>query len=189
MPFVPQGYGELPFGLRDMRLTPWVAGALSVTIINENPRVQTLEVNITRDSADLDGDDVRVATHSFATRVEGTLSAGGINQVVVAMMTGGNTTGSTGTAPNKINTFILEGDDVEGYFKIEGQAYADDGGDVHVIVWHAKATSGPNWSFNQGEFTVSACDIIGTFDSTTTPSRLLTVIQNQTVAPLPAVIP
>jgi hypothetical protein len=184
-----QGFGEIPFGLRDIRLTPWVAGALSTTLILDYPRIQTLEVNIARDSADLEGDDVRIASHSFATRIEGTLTAGGINLAVVAMLTGGSTTGPSGTAPAKTTTFILEGDDTETYFKAEGQSLADDGGDVHVTIWHAKATSGPNWSFNQGEFTVSACDIVGTYDQTATPTRLVTVVQNQTAVPLAAAIP
>jgi hypothetical protein len=108
---------------------------------------------------------------------------------VVAMLTGGSTTGPSETAPAKTTTFILEGDDTETYFKAEGQSLADDGGDVHVTIWHAKATSGPNWSFNQGEFTVSACDIVGTYDQTATPTRLVTVVQNQTAVPLAAAIP
>lgn len=173
-----QPFGEIPFGLRDIRLTPWNGAVLGTPI--DVPRIRTMEANITRDSADLEGDDVRVATHTFGTAAEGTFEAGGINLAALALLTGGSSTGVLGTTPNKTNTFILEGDDVGGYFKVEGQAIADDSGDVHVIIWRAKATNGPNTTFNQGEFALTTCDVTGIFDASVTPSRLYSIIQNET---------
>jgi uncharacterized protein YqgV (UPF0045/DUF77 family) len=171
-------WGEIPFGLRDAKITPWTAGGTLGTAVAV-PRVRSVEANVTRDSADLDGDDVRIATHTFGTAIEGTFEEGGINFAVLAVINGGSSA-TTGVTPNRITTFILEGDDVDGYFKIEGQSYADDGGDTHVIIWRAHATNGPNHTFNQGEFTLTNFDYAGVFDQSTSPSRLYSIVQNET---------
>lgn len=177
-----QPFGEIPFGLRDIRLTPWNGAILGTAI--DVPRIRTMEVNITRDSADLEGDDVRVATHTFGTAAEGTFEAGGINLAALSLLTGGSSTGILGISPNRTNTYILEGNDVDGYFKVEGQSYADDSGDVHVTIWRAKATNGPNHSFNQGEFSLTTCDVTGIFDASVSPSRLYTIVQSETAVAL-----
>lgn len=175
-------YGEIPFGLRDASLTPWTAGGTLGTAIDV-PRVRSIEVNVTRDSADLDGDDVRIATHTFGTAIEGSFEEGGINFAVLAILTGGSSA-TTGVTPNRVTTYILEGDDAEGYFKVEGRSLADDGGDTHIIIWRAKASNGPNHTFNQGEFALTNCDLVGVFDASTTPSRLYSITQNETVVDL-----
>jgi hypothetical protein len=182
-------FGEIPFGLRDIRITPWVGTTLSATIISDVPRIRSVEMNVTRESTDLDGDDVRIATHTFNKACEGSIEAGGINLPALAVLTGGTATMGTGVSPNKINTFLVQGTDAEGYFKLEGHAYGDDAGDVHVIIWRAKASNGPNHTFGQGEFAMTACDLVGVFDASVSPSRLYTIIQNESIVVLPAPIP
>ena len=170
-------YGELPFGIRDCKITPWIGGALSTAV--DLPRIRSVELNVTRDSTDLDGDDVRVATHSFGKAVEGSIEAGGVNLAAIVAMNGGTLTPVVG--PPKTNTYIVQGTDVEGYFKIEGQMIADDAGDIHVIVWRAKVTGGPNHTFANGEYSLTTSDYVGVFDASVSPSRLYSLVQTDVV--------
>lgn len=170
-------YGQLPFGCRDCKITPWTT-VLGTAV--DVPRIRTVEVNVTRDSTDLEGDDVRVATHTFGKSLEGSIEAGGINTAVLVVLEGG-VAATTGMTPARITTYKVEGDQSEGYFKLESQMYGDDSGDMHFIAWKLKATNGPNYSFTQGEFALTACDLAGIYDDSTTPSRLYTIVQNETV--------
>lgn len=170
-------YGELPFGCRDCKIAPWT------TVIGTGidvPRIRTVELNVTRDSTDLEGDDVKIATHTFAKGLEGSIEAGGINPAVLVVLEGGEvTTGGTGATAYTI--YNVEGDQAEGYFALEAQMYADDGGDTHFTAWRVKATNGPNYSFGQGEFALTQCDLSGVFDESVSPSRLYSIKTNATV--------
>lgn len=172
-------YGELPFGCRDCKVTPWTAGGTLGTAVDV-PRIRTVELNVTRDSTDLEGDDVKIATHTFAKGLEGSIEAGGINPAVLVVIEGGAVT-TTGTTPSRVTTYQVLGTQVEGYFKVEAQMYSDSGGDTHFIGWRVKTTNGPNYSFTQGEFSLTQCDLSGIYDTTVTPSRLYTVIMNETI--------
>lgn len=171
-------YGELPFGCRDCYIAPVVANVIGTGI--DVPRIRTVELNVTRDSADLEGDDVKIATHTFAKGLEGSIEAGGINPAVLQVLEGGSvTTAGTGATIHKV--YAVTGDQAEGYFVLEAQMYADDGGDTHFTAWRVKATNGPNYSFGQGEFALTQCDLSGIYDDSTTPSRLYQVRFNTTV--------
>lgn len=172
-------YGELPFGCRDCKITPWVAGVLGTGV--DVPRIRTVDLNVTRNSTDLEGDDVKIATHTFAKGLEGSIEAGGVNAAALVVLEGGVVT-VTGTTPNRISTYKVLGDQAEGYFKVEAQMYGDDGGDLHFIAWKVKATSGPTYSFQQGQFALTQCNLSGIYDDSVTPTRLYSVIQNETVA-------
>lgn len=173
-------FGELPFGCRDCRLYP--IGSAHVVDV---PRIRTVELNVTRDSTDLEGDDVKIATHTFAKGLEGSIEAGGVNLYAVAVLEGGVVT-PTGLTPARVITYEVEGDQAEGYFRLIAQIYADDGGDFHFEANKLKASNGPNFSFTQGEFALTACDLSGIFDDSTTPSKLYTITQNETIDPLDA---
>lgn len=170
-------WGELPFGCRDCKITPWTT-VLGTAV--DVPRIRTVELNVVRDSTDLEGDDVRIATHTFAKALEGSIEAGGIATNVLVVLEGG-ATATTGMTPNRITTYEVLGNQSEGYFKVEAQMYGDDGGDMHFIAWKVKATNGPSFSFAQGEFALTQCDLAGIFDDSTSPSRLYTIKQNETV--------
>jgi hypothetical protein len=174
-------FAEIPFGCRDCKLTPWNGATLGSAV--DLPRIRTVEISVTSDSTDLDGDDVRIATHSFAKGLEGSIEAGGINIAALAVLESGTFTPS-GTAPSRKITYKVLGDQAQKYFKLEAQMYGDDSGDIHLIAWKVKATSGPNYSFTQGEFALTACDLGGIFDETVTPSRLYDIVQNETITPI-----
>lgn len=174
-------FGELPFGCRDCKITPYVAGVLgAVDDAVDVPRIRTVELNVTRDSTPLEGDDVKIAEHTFAKGLEGSVEAGGINLAVMQVLEGGDVT-SSGITPNRTIVYAVEGDQAEGYFKLEAQMYGDDAGDMKFVAWKVKATNGPNYSFAQGEFALTACDLSGIFDESTSPSRLYTITQSETI--------
>jgi hypothetical protein len=173
-------YGELPFGCRDCKIAPYVGSTYPLLATSVDvPRIRTVELNVTRDSTDLEGDDVKIATHTFAKGLEGSIEAGGINLAALAVLEGGEV-GVTGMTPNRIATYNVEGDQQEGYFRLEAQMYADDAGDMHFIGHKIKASNGPNFSFTQGEFAVTGCDLSGIYDDSVSPSRLYTLVQNET---------
>lgn len=174
-------YGELPFGCRDCKIAPYSGSTPPATSANVDlPRIRTVELNVTRDETELEGDDVIIARHTFGKGLEGSIEAGGINLAAVAILEGG-TVSTTGMTPNRITTYIVRGNQAEGYFKLEAQMYGDDGGDMHFIGWKLKAINGPNWSFTQGEFGLTACDVGGIYDESTNPSRLYDIVQNETI--------
>lgn len=174
-------YGELPFGCRDCKIAPYTGTTPpDPSDFVDVPRIRTVELNVTRDSTDLEGDDVKIATHTFAKGLEGSIEAGGVNLAALAVLEGGEVT-TSGMTPNRIATYKVEGDQNEGYFKLEAQMYADDAGDMHFIAWKVKASNGPNFSFTQGEFALTACDLSGIYDESVSPSRLYTIVQNETV--------
>jgi hypothetical protein len=174
-------FGELPFGCRDCKIGPYVGSVPPLDGAKVDvPRIRTVELNVTRDSTDLEGDDVKIATHTFAKGLQGSIESGGVNIGVLVVLEGG-TAGSSGMTPNRIATYTVKGTDAENYFLIEAQMYADDGGDMHFTGRKCKASNGPNFSFAQGEFAVTACDLSGIFDDSTNPSVLYTIAQNETV--------
>ncbi len=168
---------ELPFGLRDIKLYPLTGDTPGTAV--DCPRARTLEYNIERDSADLERDDVIVATHTFAKQVTGSFEAGGVNLAIRVVLEGGVLT-TTGVTPNITNTYAVKGTDVEGYFQAIGQSYNDDEGDIHVKLYKCKATSGPAGCATQGEFGLTTCDIKAVYNGAT-PSRLMDIIAHQTV--------
>lgn len=172
-------FAQLPFGCRDCKITPWTNATTLGTAV-DLPRIRTVELSTTTDSTDLEGDDVRIATHNFGKGLEGSIEAGGINAAALAAIEGGTIT-TSGTTPNRISTYKVLGDQSQLYFKLEAQMYGDDGGDIHFIGWKLKATNGPNYSFTQGEFALTACDVAGIFDDSVSPSRLYHIVQNETI--------
>lgn len=168
-------FAELPFGCRNCVI--WPDGATLDEGVNF-ARIRTVELNVTRDSTDLEANDVRIATHTFGKALEGSVEAGGINTAVLVVLEGG-VAATTGMTPNRITTYDVEGDQSEGYFKLEAQMYGDDGGDMHFIAYDLKATNGPNYNFTQGEFALTACDVAGKFDDVL--DRLYRIVQNETI--------
>lgn len=177
-------YGELPFGLRNAaiyKMTTDGTGATPPVYASkvDVPRIQNLELQEEEDSAQLDAADVTVATHTFGLRLTGSISAGGINLDTLAVLTGG-TVSTTGMTPSRVTTFARRGTDSKPYFKVTGQSYGDDAGDLYMTAYKVKAVSGPTYAFNQGEFAVTQCDLQGVFTGETT-SKLYDLVAHETV--------
>lgn len=143
----------LPYGLRDVRLTPYTTLAATVLAASgyDLPNARTLAFTETEDFNDLRGDDRLVASHGSGPNVEWELEGGGTSFEAVQTMYGG-TISDTGTTPNQVRNFYKKVTDVRPYFKIEGQAISDNGGDMHIVIYRAKATDDLTGTFGDGEF-------------------------------------
>lgn len=164
-------YGELGFGLRAAKMTPLPSGTATSL-----PRPRQLDVNFVQDSATLTGGDATVAVKSFNGRVEGSFEAGGMNPAAIAIMLGGVVT-ATGTTPAAKKTISVTSTTAGGYWKLEAQVIADDLGDLHVIIYKGKCTSGPNWTFQGGEYVLTNADYTGVADAT---NKIFDLVFNET---------
>lgn len=128
----------LPFGLRKVQLTPLgVDGATPGTSVNL-PLGRTLSFAESEDYETLRGDDADQASHGGGPTVEWELESGGISLESYAVMAGGTVT-SSGVSPAAKKTYSKSITDARPYFKIEGQAINDNGGDFHCLIYRAKA--------------------------------------------------
>lgn len=173
-------YSEIPFGLRAAALTPLTAEPATYGTKVDVPRIQNIEMAEEEDSTELNAADVRVAVHTFATRGTGSITSGGMNLDTLAVLTGGSVSAPSGMTPNRIVTFSRTSTQTKGYFKMEGQIYADDAGDLHMVWFKVKCSGGPTYAANQGEFMVQTGDLEAVFTGES-PGKLYDLVANETV--------
>jgi hypothetical protein len=154
---MPLNTHPLPFGLRDLKVTPYttvertvLAGA-SIDL----PVVQTFTFTEQEDYEDLRGDDELQTSHGKGPVVNWDLESGGLPFEAYAAIAGGTVT-TTGVTPNQVKTHRKLVTDVRPFFKIEGQAISDSGGDVHGIVWACRATGDIKAEMKDGTFMIPA---------------------------------
>lgn len=147
----------LPYGIRDIKITPYTDAAgtvLSETSI-DLPNARTLSFSDTEEFQELRGDDRVVAVHGNGAAVEWDLEAGGLPFEAFKAMAGGTITES-GATPNGVKIYAKKVTDQRPYFKVEGQAISDSGGDIHTVLHRCKATGELSGSFTDGEFFLTA---------------------------------
>jgi hypothetical protein len=145
----------LPYGLRDVQLTPLgVDGATPGTMV-DLPASQTLSFSETEDFEELRGDDTVQASHGSGPVVEWELESGGISLEAYATMAGG-TVVTTGVSPNVSKRYTKQTTDARPYFKIEGRAINDNGGDFHGIIYRAKADGSLEGTLEDATFWVTS---------------------------------
>lgn len=179
---------SLPFGLRDVRLTPILAttGALDSANKADLPASRTFSFKDTEDFETLEGDDSTQGSHGSGPTVEWELEAGGISFEVWKILAGGTITQS-GTTPAQKATFTKLTTDSRPYFQVEGQAISDSGGDMHCIVYRCKADGDLEMSFENGSFTLTAASGHGfgdTFGASPT-YKLYDFVRNETTIAIP----
>lgn len=145
----------LPFGLRDVKLTPLGADGATPGTGVDLPVSRTLSFSETEEFEDPRGDDALQASHGSGPVVEWSLEAGGISIEAYAVMAGGTVT-SSGTTPAQIKTFSKSQSDGRPYFKIEGQSINDNGGDFHCLIYRAKADGSLEGELGDGAFWLTA---------------------------------
>ena len=128
----------LPFGLRDIKLTPLGTDGATPGTPVDLPAARTLSFSDTEEFEELRGDDTVQGSHGSGPVNEWELEAGGISLEAYAVMAGGTVT-TEGVTPNEKKTYRKLITDARPYFKIEGQAINDNGGDLHGIIYRAKA--------------------------------------------------
>lgn len=176
----------LPFGLRAVKLTPYTTEAATalgtgVTL----PHSRTLSFAEVEEYEELRGDDSLVATHGSGPSVEWELESGGIPFEAGAVMYGG-TVSSSGVTPNIIKTWTKRHQDVRKPFKIEGQVISDSGGDLHAVIYRAKATGNLQGEFGDGQFFLTGASGVGMKSNNATDissgnAKVWDFVQNETV--------
>lgn len=166
----------LPYGLRDVKLTPYNADGITLGTSVDLPASQTLSFSEAEEFAEIRGDDALLAVRGQGPSVEWDLESGGISLPAYIVLAGGTLT-SSGTTPAQIQKVAKAGTQARPYFKIEGQAISDSGGDFHVIIWKARVNDTIEGEFGDGAFFVTSCSGIGLPDNA---GKLYDLIQNET---------
>lgn len=170
------GFGDTPYGLRDIKLVPEGVTPTPVDL----PAARQLSVKPRITAAEIKGDDVLKAAVSFIEGAEWSLEAGGISLEAYAVLTGA-TAESAGVTPARTVTTTVVGGQNMPYFKIYGQAMGESGSDIHCKIFKAKVTS-LDGTFGTDAFYVTQCSGIAVPDSA---GDVYEFVQNETSTALP----
>lgn len=152
---------NLPFGIRDLKVYPFTdANAETLGTGVDLPNMQTFSFTEAEDFTELRGDDKLITMRGNGSKVEWELEAGGLSLAAVRVMFGGIIT-DTGVAPAIKSVYRKKSLDARPYFRIEGQAISDSGGDVHTIVYRCRATDNLEGEFADGEFFITGASGTG----------------------------
>lgn len=170
----------LPYGMRDVKITPYSAAGVLGTPV-DLPAMQTFSWSEAEEFATLRGDDTTVAIRGRGATGTWEVEAGGISLEAFVVFAGGTITNS-GTTPARIKKLAKTTDDVRPYFKAEGQAISDSGGDFHALLYKCRATGEIGGEHADGEFFVTSLsgEMIG--DAT---KKLYDLTQNETAVAIP----
>lgn len=152
----------LPYGLRQLMLTPYtdaqgtVLGGTSYPL----PVAMTLGFSETEQYDELRGDDVLVAVHGRGPQVDWSLEAGGISITAWSLISGGRVV-EEGVAPTRRTRLLKSGDDIRPYFRIDGRAISDSGGNMNARIYRAKANGRLQADLRGGAFQTSRIDGVG----------------------------
>ena len=178
----------LPYGLRDVKITPYTDATATVLAgaSIDLPNGRTFSFAETYAFEDLRGDDSLVATHGAGPQVKWSLEGGGVSLQAVQAMYGGTLT-TTGTTPNRVVKLRKLKTDIRPYFKVEGQMISDSGGDFHAVVWRCRATDDLSGEFADGQFFLTGASGVG-LGCLINDASLGTVwdlVQNETAVAIP----
>jgi hypothetical protein len=173
----------LPYGLRDIKITPYtdVAGTILADTSIDLPVARTLSFTDTEEFEQLRGDDRVAAEHGNGAQVEWELESGGLPFAAFKAMAGGTIT-ETGATPAMKRVFSKKVTDQRPYFRIEGQVISDSGGDLHAIIYRAKATGELSGEFSDGAFFLTSASGVGhAVVSGPNADKLYDFVQNESV--------
>lgn len=147
----------LPYGIRDCKLTRYVdaSGTILDTVSVDLPNMQTLSFSESEEFSELRGDDRVVAIRGQGSLVDWELEAGGIDFAAWEILTGG-TAAESGLTPNRVWTMRKRSTASRPYFRIEGKAISDSGGDMHCTVYRCRSNDTVEGEFADGEFFVTS---------------------------------
>lgn len=183
---VPQST-SLPYGIRDIKITPYAdtAGTTLGSVVLDLPNAQTLSFSEAEDFDTLRGDDKVVTVHGQGSTVDWELDSGGISLDCWAAFSGGVIT-ETGTTPNRITVMRKSATTIRPWLLIEGQAISDSGGDMHCIIWRAKADDSIEGDFEDAKFFITSLKGTGL---PMADDILYDFVQNETVTAISPTVP
>jgi hypothetical protein len=151
----------LPYGLRDIKVTPFTDQQLeTLGTPVDLPNAQTFSFTEAEDFTELRGDDKLVTSRGSGSHVEWELEAGGLSLAAVRVMFGGVVT-ETGTGATMKTILRKKSLDARPFFRLEGQAISDSGGDVHAVIYRCRATDNLEGEFADGEFFITGASGTG----------------------------
>lgn len=172
--------GTIPYGLRDVKLTPLdVTTGVYGTMV-DLPVSQTLTWTDTEEFNDLRGDDKLVATRGSGPQLEFNLESGGISLAAYAVMAGGSVI-ETGVTPNIVRTYSKASTSTRPYFRVDGQCINDNGGDTKGILYQCKLTGDIGGGFADQEFMVTSAEGTGIGDPFRS-NKLYDIVVSETAA-------
>lgn len=176
----------LPFGLRDVRLTPYTDASATVLAASgiDLPNAQTFTFSDNENFEDLRGDDHLVTSHGNGSEIDWELGAGGLSFEAWQAMNGGTVT-TTGVTPNQVKTYSKNITDQRPSFMVEGQSISDSGGDMHCKIYRCKATGELAGSLEDGKFWITSVKGKGYSSYASPVGRLYDFIQNETAVAIP----
>lgn len=178
---------SLPYGLRDVRVTPYTTAAATVLASTsiDLPNARTFSFTEAEDFTDLRGDDQLQASHGSGPNVEWELEGGGVSFEFVQALYGG-TLAETGITPNRVKTLYKQVTDVRPYFLTEGQSISDSGGDFHIKVYRCKATDNLEGQLGDGEFFLTGASGKGYASKVGADlNKVWAFVQNETATAIP----
>lgn len=176
----------LPYGIRDVKLTPYLdaAGTQLGSQSFDLPNMQTFSFSENEEFQELRGDDRIVTTRGKGSQVEWSLEAGGISPKCWSIFSGGEVIES-GLIGSRSITMRKRGSDSRPYFRVDGQAISDSGGDVRAIVYRCRCNAAINGDFTDGEFFVTNAAGLGLPLLDDTNDLLYDLIQNESKTSIP----
>lgn len=171
-----------PFGMRDIKLTP-ITNASTETLGTavDLPAARTLSFSEAESFTKLRGDDKTITTRGTGPEISWELEAGGYSYAAVKVLFGQDLT-ETGTTPAQIAKLRRLATHSRPFFKAEGQAMSDNGGDVHAVLFRCRATGDFEVNFSDGEwFLTGASGEAFPSQNAATTDALYDLIQNETV--------
>lgn len=147
----------LPYGVRDVKLTRYsdASGTILAGSSVDLPNMQTLSFSESEEFTELRGDDRVVAIRGQGSLVDWELEAGGIDLSAWEILTGG-AVAESGLTPNRKWSMRKRSTSTRPYFRIEGKAISDSGGDVHVVIYRCRSNDTVEGEFTDGEFFVTS---------------------------------
>lgn len=177
---------SLPYGCRDIRLTPYTdAGATTLGSAVDLPYAQTLKFSEAESFDTLRGDDSTVTVRGQGPTGTWELGAGGISLAAVAVLTGATLT-TTGVTPNRIQKLAKGILQTRPWFKAEGQAISDSGGDLHVVLYRCRMTDTLDGELTDSTFYITSAKgtMLGS-NQVASLNALYDFVQNETVTAIP----
>ena len=147
----------LPYGIRDCKLTRYTdaSGTILDSTSVDLPYMQTLSFSEAEEFTELRGDDRVVAIRGQGSLVDWELEAGGIDFAAWEILTGG-VVAESGLTPNRVWTMRKRSTATRPYFRLEGKAISDSGGDVHCTIYRCRSNDAVEGEFADGEFLVTS---------------------------------
>jgi hypothetical protein len=172
--------------MRDVKITEYAdAGG---TVLGDTsldlPNMQKFSWSETEEFQELRGDDKLVTTRGKGAQVDGSVEAGGLPLPCWAIFTGGQII-EEGLTPNRRVILRKFATNSRKYFRAEGQAISDSGGDIHAILYRCRCNDSIEGEFADGEFFITSASFLGLPLLDADFDLLYDFIQNETATAIP----